>query len=289
MSRLLPIFTVAAILLSLTACTDPLDPTPSTAFQQEWPMPMNRTGYVVSEISYYLDENNHIEAAYNYDENYRLVSIVTHDTYEDYYGVHTTVLIDSFYYQGGRLQKIASLTESSNPCNYDILFYYDNEGRPIKVTYGNNEICYAYHNGMIDSIYSPGYPMGYTHLDYDAQGNVIRDCSPYPITDNWGELTGEYEIRTTEYTYDNHPRPNFNLDNAFVFEPIFGMGSTYPSYVRNLSPNNMTSLKFSYSQTVGETWHYGYNQQGLPVTMYHHYAGSTSTGAAYRFTYRHVK
>lgn len=96
MNKFISNFIVVAILLLLAACTDPLiDPDSSTAFHQEWPMPMNRTGYLVTGISYYENENNHIEAVFNYDESNRLVSRVIHDTFEDYYGVEHSIMIDS--------------------------------------------------------------------------------------------------------------------------------------------------------------------------------------------------
>lgn len=290
MNKFISNFIVVAILLSLAACTDPLiDPDSSTAFHQEWPMPMNRTGYLVTGISYYENENNHIEAVFNYDESNRLVSRVIHDTFEDYYGVEHSIMIDSFYYQGERLYKITTETDpSTTACQYDKLFYYDNEGRLIKTSYNNNEICYAYHNGVMDSIYVPNAPMRYTILYYDERGNIIRTRSPEPISDGWGEPTGEYEMRTTEYGYDHNPRPNFNLDNAFVFEPIFGMGTTYPIYVRNLSKNNM--IYHTDSGTASEIWEYEYNSLGLPETMRYQF-GHLSSGnePAYHFTYRRAE
>ena len=100
-----------------------------------------------------------------------------------------------------------------------------------------------------------------------------------------GEPTGEYEMRTLECEYDNSPRPNFNMDDVFAYEPIFGMSNTYSEYIRNYSQNNMTHDIESL-----QTWEYEYNEQGLPKTMYYQYADVVPENhPVFRFTYRRVE
>ena len=257
--------TLVAI-LSFAACTP----------EQIEPLPENRTDYVVTQITWYADASNHKEATYEYNDKNQLIKRTLNCTFEEWNGVKHSVCVDSLYYQDGRVCKI---TQTENGLyRPDRLFFYDNDGRLIRTEYGSNVTCYAYHNGLLDSIYSSVNSKQYTTLEYDSRGNVVKQHTLYPKMNSYGEPTGEYEMRTYEYEYDNNPRPNFNIDNVFTYEPIFGMGTSYPTYVRNISPNNMTRYSGG-----PEIWEYTYNEQGLPLTMI------DETRTPYKFTYRRVR
>lgn len=275
-------------MLAFAACTpdNPTpDPTPDGS-EQEWPLPANRTGYVVEEITRYSDENNHKEATYEYDENNRLVKRTLNCTYQEWPGVKHTTYVDSIVYQNGRVSRIIqTVTPDDHLWHPDILFYYDNKNRLVRTEYGDNITCYGYHNGRLDSIYSPYGDDYYTILEYDNVGNIVRERYRTSELNLVGEPTGVFYFRTEEYEYDNNPRPNFNMDNAFIYEPVFGMGTTYPGYIRNLSKNNMTRYSAG-----PEIWEYEYNEQGLPETMYHQFADNVLTNhPVWRFKYRRVE
>ena len=222
---------------------------------------------------------------YEYDENNRLVKRTLHCTYEEWPGVKHSTFVDSIVYQDGRVSRIIeTVTPDDHLWHPDILFFYDNNNRLIRTEYGYNITCYGYHNGRLDSIYSPYGNEIYTILEYDDSGNVVRERYRMSELDLAGEPTGELYFRTVEYEYDNKLRPNFNMDNAFIYEPIFQMGTTYPAHIRNLSKNNMT--RFSEGP---EIWEYEYNDQGLPETMYHQFGDNGPTQVGWKFKYRRVE
>ena len=101
------------------------------------------------------------------------------------------------------------------------------------------------------------------------------------MDDIWGEYpTGNYVFREHEYEYDDKIRPFFNIDNAFVYDPIFGQGTTTPNHIRMLSTNNL--IKYSRS-----SWHYTYNEEGLPIELRRRFEGVTPVNdPKYVFTYR---
>lgn len=275
-----------AAMFYISACTPENDEPTHTRTTPDWIPTLNRTGYVVDSISWYDSSTNHKEAIYEYDENNRLISRTIHSTYEEWDGVKTETWVNTIEYLNGHVYRITeTVTPNDGLWHPDRFFYYDTLGRLVRYEYGDNVTCFAYRSGLMDSVYNPNKPEMYTTLEYDAAGNVVRQNTRYPVFDGYNEPTGRYEIRIFEYEYDNSPRPNFNTDEAFVFEPVFGMGTTYPTYVRILSPNNMTRYSAG-----PETWEYEYNAQGLPRTMYHQFANVVPTNhPVYKFIYRSVE
>lgn len=197
-------------MLAFAACTpdNPTpDPTPDVP-EQQWPLPANRTGYVVEEITWYDYENNHSETFYEYDENQRLVKRTVNRTYEESYSVKHSTWVDSIVYQGDLVSRIIqTVTPDDGFWHPDMLFFYDNNNRLIRTEYGNNITCYGYHNGWLDSIYNPSNSDAYTLLEYDNVGNVVRGRYVVAELDMFGEPTGDYYFRTEEFEYDNNPRP----------------------------------------------------------------------------------
>lgn len=278
-----------SLLLGMAACIlgmmmgckpEPIEPpTPQPA----WPKPLNRTGYVVEKITWYQSETNHREATYEYDENNRLIKRTEIGTYIEGGSLKTAVNIDSLVYQDGQLSRI--ITDNDDFFLHpDRLFYYDDQAKLIRVEEGNSITCFAYRNGLMDSVYSPNNPEIYTTLEYDAAGNIVKAHERLEEYNLIGEPTGIYYIKTFDFEYDEAPRPNFNLDNAFLYEPVFGQGTTYPTYVRMLSPHNMTR----YSEGP-EIWEYEYNEQGLPASMYHQFSDIVPTNhPTFLFVYRQL-
>ena len=260
-------------------------PAGTTGIQQEWPLPQNRTGYVVDKITWYESSTNHTEAYYEYNEDNKLVKRIINVTIMESYGLRNSTYIDTFLYQNGHVSRIhTTASPEENFGRPDWIFYYDEQGRLMRYEYGNNVVCVAYSNGLPYKIYKPDNEEFYTILKYDSAGNIVRTDSRVPECNMWGDPTGRFEIRTSTYEYDNAPRPNFNLDNVWVYEPIFGMGTSYETCVRILSKNNMKRY------SVGpETWEYEYNELGFPKTMYFQFANVVPTHrTVYTFTYRQV-
>ena len=92
---------------------------------------------------------------------------------------------------------------------------------------------------------------------YDNSGNVFKYLMEKPKSDLLGNPIPETKITIIEeYSYDNHLRPNFNLDYLFIYEPLPFNESA--DLQRQLSTNNMTEF-------IEETkWLYSYNEKGLP-------------------------
>ena len=238
-----------------------------------------RKKYLVEKITWYDDETNHKEAYYEYDNNNRLVRRIIHNTYFEQGRVKHDTIVDNYEYTEGNLTKI-SHKDVYVSYTYDL--EYDNAGRLITSKYGNNIMHFCYRGGKMDSIWYDNDPECYTILKYDEHGNIVKEINRVPEMDDiWGEYpTGNYVFREHEYEYDDKIRPFFNIDNAFVYDPIFGQGTTTPNHIRMLSTNNL--IKYSRS-----SWHYTYNEEGLPIELRRRFEGVTPVNdPKYVFTYR---
>lgn len=238
-----------------------------------------RKKYLVEKITWYDDETNHKEAYYEYDNNNRLVRRIIHNTYFEQSRVKHDTIVDNYEYTEGNLTKI-SHKDVYVSYTYDL--EYDNVGRLITSKYVNNIMHFCYRGGKMDSIWYDNDPECYTILKYDEHGNIVKEINRVPEMDDiWGEYpTGNYVFRENEYEYDDKIRPFFNIDNAFVYDPIFGQGTTHPVYIRMLSTNNL--IKYSRS-----SWHYTYNEEGLPIELRSRFEGVTLVNdPKYVFTYR---
>ena len=243
-----------------------------------------RKKYLVEKITRYDDETNHKEAYYEYDNNNRLVRRIIHNTYFEQGRVKHDTIVDNYEYTEGNLTKI-SHKDVYVSYTYDL--EYDNAGRLITSKYGNNIMHFCYRGGKMDSIWYDNDPECYTILKYDEHGNIVKEINRVPETemdDIGGKTpTGDYVFRENEYEYDDKIRPFFNIDNAFVYDPIFGQGTTHPVYIRMLSTNNL--IKYSRS-----SWHYTYNEEGLPIELRSRFEGVTpANDPKYVFTYRKIE
>ena len=243
-----------------------------------------RKKYLVEKITWYDDETNHKEAYYEYDNNNRLVRRIIHSTYFEQGRVKYDTIVDNYEYTEGNLTKI-SHKDVYVSYTYDL--EYDNVGRLITSKYVNNIMHFCYRGGKMDSIWYDNDPECYTILKYDEHGNIVKEINRVPETemdDIGGKTpTGDYVFRENEYEYDDKIRPFFNIDNAFVYDPFFGQGTTHPTYISMLSTNNL--IKYSrYS------WHYTYNEEGLPIELRRRFEGVTPVNdPKYVFTYRKIE
>ena len=239
-----------------------------------------RKKYLVEKITWYDDETNHKEAYYEYDNNNRLVRRIIHNTYFEQGRVKYDTIVDNYEYTEGNLTKI-SHKDVYVSYTYDL--EYDNVGRLITSKYVNNIMHFCYRGGKMDSIWYDNDPECYTILKYDEHGNIVKEINRVPEMDDILYPTGNYVFRENEYEYDDKIRPFFNIDNAFVYDPIFGQGTTHPVYIRMLSTNNL--IKYSRS-----SWHYTYNEEGLPIELRSRFEGVTPVNdPKYVFTYRKIK
>ncbi|MBQ5775288.1 MAG: hypothetical protein IIW05_05400, partial [Paludibacteraceae bacterium] len=241
-----------------------------------------RKKYLVEKITWYDDETNHKEAYYEYDNNNRLVRRIIYKTYFEQGRVKYDTIVDNYEYTRGNLTKI-SHKDVYVSYTYDL--EYDNVGRLITSKYVNNIMHFCYRGGKMDSIWYDNDPECYTILKYDEHGNIVKEINRVPEMDDiWGETpTGDYVFIENEYEYDDKIRPFFNIDNAFVYDPIFGQGTTHPVYIRMLSTNNLI-------QYSGSSWHYTYNEEGLPIELRSRFEGVTpANDPKYVFTYRKIE
>ena len=239
-----------------------------------------RKKYLVEKITWYDDETNHKEAYYEYDNNNRLVRRIIHNTYFEQGRVKYDTIVDNYEYTRGNLTKI-SHKDVYVSYTYDL--EYDNVGRLITSKYVNNIMHFCYRGGKMDSIWYDNDPECYTILKYDEHGNIVKEINRVPEMDDIWDPTGNYVFRENEYEYDDKIRPFFNIDNAFVYDPIFGQGTTHPVYIRMLSTNNL--IKYSRS-----SWHYTYNEEGLPIELRSRFEGVTpANDPKYVFTYRKIE
>ena len=241
-----------------------------------------RKQYLVEKITWYDDETNHKEAYYEYDSDNRLVRRTIHSTYFEQGRVKYDTIIDNYEYTRGNLTKI-SHKDVYVSYTYDL--EYDNMGRLVTSKRGMSVIHFSYRDGKMDSIWRDNDPECYSILKYDEHGNIVKEIMRVPEMDDiWGETpTGNYIFIENEYEYDNKPRPFFNTDNAFVYDPLFGQGDAPPTYIRMLSRNNL--IKYSRS-----SWHYTYNEEGLPIELRSRFEGVTPTNdPKYVFTYRKIE
>jgi|GEM_PF-2488939 len=256
-----PKFLIIALAAAMfLACT----PEPEIP-QKQWPLPLNRTGYLVEKLVVTSEGGSLSEVTFEYDENNRLICrrIMSGQT-------------DSIFYTNGNVTRIRYSGA------HDLLFFYNENNQLIRAERLNYIMCFWYHNGWMDSITFPNHSGKYYLLEYDKAGNIVRETRHISKQTYVGTETGEFMDVTFEFEYDDAPRPNFNMDNVFAYEPFIGTGpelEIYYPYLRNLSQNNMV-----YSGFHDMRWEYEYNEQGLPVTIYNAYDEETC-----RITYRPIE
>ena len=263
------VFVCCAVLVSMSACTS-----------SEPEQVTERQKYLVTQITWYDSEDNHREAYYEYDNKNRLVSRVVDDTYYEQMQTKHRTWTDTYEYENDRLARIHSTISG------EWSFTYDKDGRLVQYM-REPYLCvnFGYHNGRMDSIYTGLDPKEYTKLEYDAQGNVIKAYFHQKEYDMIEQPTGNYIVRIETYDYDNHPRPYFNTDECFAYNPSIVNGASAVDFIDLLSQNNMTS------NSIQETFEYTYHaESGLPKEIYIQFADVEPIHhPTYQITYRKVQ
>lgn len=247
----------------------------------------NEKRFVVDKI---YDYNNDLVAEYSYDNENKLTrkSVTEHlgQNYQSGWAAYS----DEFEYKSGLVSKIIHKDITYNKFNYETYISYDSLGKIIKTeVYKDGQLTssksnYRYKNGRLAGTmkYTFGTTVYADSIVYTNVGNVIKYIYECPETDSRGNPIAETKrISIQQFNYDNHARPNFNLDYLFIYEPL-------PFYEegdlqRQLSVNNMIE------RIDGTKWIYTYNEYRLPATIEVKWKGIvTSMPMLLRIVYKQV-
>jgi hypothetical protein len=212
-------------------------------------------------------------AEYNYDERGRLsrANLTERNTWQNT-GVQYR---ESFEWKNGRIVNQLTMmtyidpTRSGEPIRQEAKtpYLYNEDGRlvaPEGRQYLYDErwrLVQTYSYKIEETTYAD-------RLEWDELGNVIKHIRRAPELNEFGEpIPGSMRERVYEYEYDNHPKPNFGLGEAFFWDgryspwPATG-GNAGEQMARTLSRNNLTRCEAS-----GYGYRYTYNEEGLPATV----------------------
>jgi hypothetical protein len=221
--------------------------------------------FVVDKI---FDYNNNLVAEYSYDKENRLIKKSVTEHLGMQYQSEWAAYSDEFVYKNGLVSKIIHKDLSYNQFNYETHIFYNSLGKIAKteVRMGNQQTSakseYRYTNGFLTGTvkYSFGSTVYMDSIVYNNEGNVIKYIYESPDLNFVGQPIPETKrVSVKEFVYDNHSRPNFNLDYLFIYEPLPFFEEA--DLQRQLSANNMIKL------IDGSSWSYTYNEYGLPATI----------------------
>jgi hypothetical protein len=180
---------------------------------------------------------------------------------------------DKFEYRNGRVSRIINHTrshtifhqfdfEDRSEFRSETTFEYDSQGRLIRRN--GKDLNFRYENGRIVGLFKESNDP-FIHRDtlvYDNSGNIIKHIRIVPELTMFGQpIPGTSRRVVHHFEYDNRPRPNFGLDDLFVFQPLPQMGN-FLDYQMLLSRNNLTKATEDRHAFV-----YTYNEFGLPATI----------------------
>jgi len=225
----------------------------------------NEKQFLVDKI---YDYNNDLVAEYSYDIENKLIkkTVTEHlgQNYQSEWGAYS----DEFEYQDGLVSKIIHKDISFNMFNYETYIFYSSLREIIKTeVYKNGQQIssksdYRYKNGhLIGTMkYNFGTMVYADSIVYNNSGNIIKYIYERPETDLIGNPIPETKVISVQhFNYDNHSKPNFNLDYLFIYESL--PFNEEAELQRQLSKNNMIEF------TDGSKWTYTYNEYGLPATI----------------------
>lgn len=221
--------------------------------------------FVVDKI---LDYNKNLVAVYSYDKENRLIKKSVTEHLGQQYQSEWAAYSDEFEYKDGLVSKIIHKDVSYNQFNYETHIFYNSLGKIAKTeVYINNQQTsarsdYRYENGFLTGTvkYSLGSTVYKDSIVYNNEGNVIKYIYETPDLNMVGQpIPQTKRVSVKEFVYDNHSRPNFNLDYLFIYEPLPFFEEA--DLQRQLSANNMIRL------IDGSSWSYTYNEYGLPATI----------------------
>lgn len=229
-----------------------------------------RDKFLVSRI---YDYHDILLAEYLYDESNRLIKKIVKDHLVEPNKTIDRRWEDEFVYENGRVSKIKkySLYIDNSPVtgfrresNNETVYKYDSLG---KLTDGSR---YLYKEDFLVSTYGYTFgPLFYRDtLVYDNSMNVIKQILVKPELNAVGErISGTCKISTRNYVYDNVPKPNFGIDDLFLYNPYPYTNAT--DMIKALSKNNLTEAR-----SEGYLYEYTYNENGLPETIETKFIGS---------------
>jgi hypothetical protein len=149
--------------------------------------------------------------------------------------------------------------------SFETAYEYNNAGRLVRQ---GREYVYDGLGRLVQTYRWEFEGMTYAdRLEWDDNGNVVRRICPRPLRSELMEpIPGTYVEQVFEFEYDNHPKPNFGVGDAFFwdgrFNPWPGAGSADEQMIRTLSRNNLTRC-----DAMGLAYRYTYNANGLPETV----------------------
>ncbi|MHC1780967.1 MAG: hypothetical protein AB9922_12105 [Bacteroidales bacterium] len=221
--------------------------------------------FVVDKI---FDYNNNLVAEYSYDKENRLIKKSVTEHLGQQYLSEWSAYSDEFEYKDGLVSKIIHKDITYNRFNYETCIFYNSMGKIAKteVYIENQPIStrsdYRYTNGFLTGTVKSrlGSTVYKDSIVYNNEGNVIKYMYETPDLNMVGQpIPDTKRVSVKEFEYDNHSRPNFNLDYLFIYEPLPFFEEA--DLQRQLSANNMIRL------INGSSWSYTYNEYGLPATI----------------------
>ncbi len=243
--------------------------------------------FVVDKIYDYF---NDLVAEYSYDNENRLIKKSVSEHLGENYQSEWAAYTDEFEYQNGLVSKIIHKDISYNQFNYETHIFYNSMGKIDKTAFlmGNQQFPsntnYRYKNEYLTGTlkYNLETMVYADSIVYNNKGNVIKYICEYPMQDNFGNPVPKTKrVSIQEFNYDNHPRPNFNLEYLFIYNPL--PFNEEADLQRQLSVNNMTE------NINGTKWIYTYNEYGLPSTIEVRWKDAkTTTPMRLRIVYRQV-
>jgi hypothetical protein len=218
-----------------------------------------------------------ISAEYTYDDAGRLVSAnvseentlqQTGTRYEERFEWRNDRPVKQFThrkYSGNGYREDFEL-DFETTYDYDsrgLLMHRDGENPPGKRQYEYDT------EGRLVQTYSYEFA-GITYrdrLEWDDRGNVVKHIMAEPESTMFETpIPGTYRESVFEYEYDNYPKPNFGLSDAFFWDGRYSpwpfSGNSSDELARTLSRNNITRC-----EAGGLAFRYTYNEYGLPATV----------------------
>lgn len=221
--------------------------------------------FVVDKIYNY---NNDLVAEYFYDNENKLIKKSVTEHLGQNYQLEWAAYTDEFEYHNGLVSKIIHKDISHNLFNYETYIFYNSKEQITKteVYKDNQQISsnsdYRYKNELLTETmkYDYGTMIYADSVIYSNGGNVIKYIYERPETDfSSNPIPETKRISIQQFNFDKKPRPNFNLDYLFVYDPLPFREEA--DLQRQLSVNNMTEV------IDGSKWIYTYNKYGLPSTI----------------------
>lgn len=225
----------------------------------------NEKQFVVDKIFNY---DNDLVAEYFYNNKNQLIKKYVTEHLGNNYQQEWASYSDEFEYHDGLVSKIIHKDISHNMFNYETHIFYNSKGKITKtevykdglqISYNSN---YRYKDDYLTGIvkYNFGTMVYRDSIVYNNTGNVSKYIYERPERNLLGEpISGTKKTTIQEFIYDNHSRPNFNLDYLFIYEPLPFLEEA--NVQRQLSTNNMVEF------TGGTKWIYTYNEHGLPSAI----------------------